>query len=75
VFIVTDAKEGKGKVAEQKFVRLGTTRGDFVAVTKGLSAGDQVVASGSFKLRNGTAVTINNKLLPAASETPTPDDT
>jgi membrane fusion protein, multidrug efflux system len=75
VFIVTDAKEGKGKVAEQKFVRLGVTRGDFVAVTKGLSSGDQVVASGSFKLRNGSAVTINNKLLPAASENPTPDDT
>jgi membrane fusion protein (multidrug efflux system) len=75
VFVVRDAKEGGGKVVEQKFVRLGRSRGDFVAVTQGLSAGDWVVVTGSFKLRNGSPITVNNSLLPKASETPNPDDT
>jgi membrane fusion protein (multidrug efflux system) len=70
------AKSGKpGLVAQQKFVRLGTTRGDFVAITKGLKPGEKVVVTGAFKLRNGSAVTINNELLPAASELPKPNDT
>ena len=62
-------------IAQQKFVRLGTTRGDYVAITKGLSQGERVVVTGAFKLRNGAAVTINDSLLPKFSETPKPDDT
>ncbi|HET6338369.1 MAG TPA: efflux RND transporter periplasmic adaptor subunit [Polyangiales bacterium] len=62
-------------VAEQKFVRLGATRGDFVAITKGLKPGEKVVVTGAFKLRNGAAVVINNALLPNLSETPKPNDT
>jgi membrane fusion protein (multidrug efflux system) len=61
--------------AEQKFVRLGQTRGDFVAVTNGLNPGDKVVVTGAFKLRNGAPVVINNSLLPPLSETPKPNDT
>lgn len=61
--------------AEQKFVRLGTTRGDFVAISKGLKPGDKVVVTGAFKLRNGAPVVINNDLLPKASENPKPNDT
>jgi membrane fusion protein, multidrug efflux system len=75
VFVVQDAKDGKTKTVLQKFVRLGRTRGDFVAIMKGLSAGDEVVVTGSFKLRNGSSIVINNELLPKASETPEPDDT
>jgi membrane fusion protein (multidrug efflux system) len=62
-------------VAEQKFVRLGATRGDFVAIVKGLKPGDKVVVTGAFKLRNGAPVVINNSLLPTLSETPKPNDT
>lgn len=61
--------------AEQKFVRLGTTRGDFVSITKGLRPGDKVVVTGAFKLRNGSPVVINNDLLPKVSENPKPNDT
>jgi membrane fusion protein (multidrug efflux system) len=83
VFVVEDAKAEEGKpapakgalVARQKFVRLGTTRGDFVAISKGLEKGERVVVSGAFKLRNGANVTINNDLAPKASENPTPNDT
>ncbi|MGH7437745.1 MAG: efflux RND transporter periplasmic adaptor subunit [Polyangiaceae bacterium] len=64
VFVVEDApgKGGgpEGKVARQQFVQLGPTRGDFVAVSKGIRAGDTVVSAGAFKLRNGLRVTVSN---------------
>lgn len=79
VFVVKDGKaedsKKPGPVAQQKFVRLGATRGDFVAITKGLERGEKVVVTGAFKLRNGASVEINNDLLPAASERPKPNDT
>jgi len=50
--------------AEQKFVTLGATRGDQVAVLKGLRSGDVVVTSGQVKLRNGSPVVISNTVQP-----------
>ena len=47
-------------VARQQFVRLGETRGDFVAVTEGLQAGVEVVSAGAFKLRNGARLAVDN---------------
>ncbi len=68
-----DEKTGKETlVARQKFVRLGDRRGDFVAVTSGLDAGERVVASGAFKLRNGLAVAVNAALAPGAQLDPKP---
>ncbi len=61
-----------GLVAHQRFVRLGERRGDFVAVTSGLAAGETVVSNGAFKLRNGTAVVVNDALAPAAELAPKP---
>lgn len=83
VFLLTPpppSKDGKpavanALVAQQTFVRLGETRGDFVAITKGLKPGDKVVVTGAFKLRSGAPVVVNNDLLPSASENPKPDDT
>jgi len=60
--------------ARQRFVRVGERRGDFVAVTSGLGAGETVVSSGAFKLRNGAAVVVNNELAPKAEVAPTPVD-
>lgn len=77
VYAIEDAKGTDGKtktVARQKFVRLGERRGDFVAVTSGLSAGEAVVSSGAFKLRNGMPVVVNNNLAPAAEVAPKPTD-
>ncbi len=70
-----DEKSGKETlVARQKFVRLGDRRGDFVAVVSGLDAGERVVASGAFKLRNGTSVAVNDQLAPGAQLDPKPAD-
>ena len=73
VFVVDTSKQPN--TVQQKFVRVGGARGDFVVITQGLAAGETVVSSGSFKLRNGAAVVINNSLKPNPSETPQPTDT
>ena len=65
---------GTALVAKQRFVRLGERRGDLVAVTDGLKAGETVVSSGAFKLRNGTAVVVRNDLAPQAEIAPRPAD-
>jgi membrane fusion protein (multidrug efflux system) len=67
--------DGKASlVARQTFVRLGERRGDLVAVLSGLKAGDAVVSSGAFKLRQGMAVVTKNELAPEARIAPTPSD-
>ena len=79
VFVIEkqkDPKTGKeSQVLRQQFVRIGDSRGDFVAVTEGLKAGQTVVSTGVFKLRNGMAVTINNDLAPKPQLNPKPADT
>ncbi len=64
VFVIEDkSHDGKPvKIARQQFVRVGTARGDFVAVTKGLTAGQQVVSAGAFKLRNNSPVVVDNSV-------------
>ena len=68
------AKGGTGKVLRQQFVRLGEKRGDFVAVTTGLKQGNTIVSTGVFKLRNGQAVLVDNKLAPPFQKAPTPEN-
>jgi len=76
VFVVSDVKDEKsGKTVKQvqmTTVRLGSTRGDFVAVTAGLTAGQTIATSGVFKLRNGSPVAVDNSLAPDAQSAPRP---
>jgi membrane fusion protein (multidrug efflux system) len=58
----------------QQFVRLGDKNGDFVAVLEGVEAGQTVVSTGVFKLRNGQAVVVDNALAPEFKMEPTPED-
>jgi membrane fusion protein (multidrug efflux system) len=62
------------KIARQQFVRLGATRGDFVAVSKGLQAGQEIVTAGAFKLRNNSPVVVDNTVLPDAGLDPHPEN-
>ncbi len=62
------------QVTRQQFVRLGRKQGDFVAVESGLEAGQQVVSTGVFKLRNGQPVSIDNTLQPDFQLYPQPDN-
>lgn len=63
VFVVQEktGEDGKqSRVAQQKFVKTGDARGDFVAVSKGVDVGEEVVTAGAFKLRNGLPLRIDN---------------
>ena len=83
VFVIEPKKPGSpgadkspaGKpisTARQQFVRLGPSRGDFVAVTKGLSDGQQIVSEGAFKLRNGAPIVVDNSVKPTPELDPHP---
>jgi membrane fusion protein (multidrug efflux system) len=75
VFVIGENKEGKGgKTLRQQFVRLGEKRGDFVAVTSGLKDDETIVSTGVFKLRNGQAVVVDNKLAPDFKKEPRPEN-
>ena len=71
----SDAASGaSGLVAQQVFVTTGETRGDQVAILKGLREGQQVVSSGQLKLKNGTPVRIDNSVQPANDPNPKPQE-
>lgn len=78
VFVVH--KDGKNKDGSPKltvktaFVETGLTRGDQVAILSGIKAGDEIVTAGQLKLRNGSVVTVNNKLQPKNDPNPMPKD-
>ena len=77
VFIITDLKDPKGNTyrgVRQQFVKVEGSRGDQVAVVSGVKPGDEVVSSGVFKLRNGAAVKVNNKVQPGNNPAPKPED-
>lgn len=72
VYII-DSNNG-AQVTRQQFIRLGRKQGDFVAVESGLEAGQQIVSTGVFKLRNGQPVSIDNTLQPDFQLQPQPDN-
>ncbi len=77
VYVVTDLKDKTGKSyrgVRQQFVKVQGSRGDQVAIISGVNPGDEVVTSGVFKLRNGAAVQVNNKIQPENSTSPKPED-
>jgi membrane fusion protein (multidrug efflux system) len=78
VFVVEKMKDADGHEytgVRQQFVKLGVTKGDLIAVVEGLKPGAEVVTAGVFKLRNGAAVQINNRVQPSSSPTPKPANT
>ena len=69
------AKDGKPSTeAQQVFVTTGPTRGDQVAILKGIQIGDTIVTSGQLKLKNGTPLIVNNNVIPANNPNPTPQE-
>lgn len=70
VYVVV-SEDGRRRVV-QRFVTLGATRGDMVAVTQGLKAGETVATSGVLKLESGSPVAIDNSITPDEKLTPQP---
>jgi membrane fusion protein, multidrug efflux system len=73
VFVVED-KSGANAKVRQQFVRLGESRGDFVAVVDGVKPDQEVVTAGAFKLRNGMKIAIKPDVRPPPELTPHPDN-
>lgn len=71
----TPEQAGSLPTVRQQIVQLGPKRGDFVSVTEGLKAGDEVATSGGFKLRPGDRVAISQTGVVPASENPKVKDT
>jgi len=57
VFVVTADESGKMR-AHERAVRSGPMLGDTIVILEGLKAGEQVAASGSFKLRESVLVAV-----------------
>lgn len=78
VYLVEDKgkdKDGKPSlIARQVFVTIGPSRGDQVAVFKGINEGDQVVTSGQIKLKSGSPLIIDNRIQPLNEADPKPVD-
>lgn len=73
IFVVVSDDEG-GKIVEERIIRLGESRGDYVEIIGELAAGEEVATSGIFKLSNGRAVMVQNHMALNFSENPTPGD-
>ncbi|HWG72144.1 MAG TPA: efflux RND transporter periplasmic adaptor subunit [Steroidobacteraceae bacterium] len=77
VFVTAEKKDAKGHAqlqAQQVFITPGPTRGDQVAILKGVSEGDTIVTSGQLKLKNGTPVRVDNSVQPLNDANPTPQE-
>lgn len=59
VFVIAPDKDGRIRVQSRQ-VESGTMFGDEIIILSGLTAGEQVAAVGSFKLRDGILVAIAN---------------
>jgi membrane fusion protein, multidrug efflux system len=78
VYVVETAAGPDGRaarIARQHFVTLGDTRGDEVAVLKGVEPGELVVTSGQIKLLNGSPIQVSDAPAPATSASPAPPNT
>jgi membrane fusion protein (multidrug efflux system) len=73
VFLALKQADGK-PAAQQTFVTTGATRGDQVAILKGIKEGDVVVTSGQLKLKNGTPLNISTLAEPSDAANPTPQE-
>ncbi len=57
VFVIVTGEDGKAR-AQVRQVKAGEVLGDEVLILEGVSAGEQVAASGAFKLREGVLVVL-----------------
>lgn len=66
----SDSKDKPVLKVKQKFVNVGQSRGDQIAILSGVSEGDEIVTGGQLKLKNGSLVAINNTVQPSNNPNP-----
>lgn len=72
--VIDEGKKDENKKpilkVKQVFVTVGDSRGDQIAILKGLKKGDEVVTSGQLKLKNGSPIEIDNSIQPSNEAAP-----
>jgi membrane fusion protein (multidrug efflux system) len=75
VFVIEPAKDAQSpRTVRQQVVKIGESLGDKVTILEGVKAGEEVVTSGGFKLRQGSPVVVNNTIVPPNDTKPNPED-
>ncbi len=77
VYVVTKKEKGAKQddlIVKQRFIDVGETRGDQVAVIRGIKEGEIIVTSGQNKLKNDTPIAINNSISLPNNAAPAPVD-
>lgn len=74
IFVVGNNPQGEGEVVEQRIVRLGESKGDFIEVIKGLEGTEEIVSSGAFKLRDGALISRSTMGTVEPELAPQPED-
>ena len=79
IFVAKETKDATSgqmvKIAEQRFVKIGETKGDYVNILSGVQPGEEVVTAGAFKLSNGRKLHVDNSLAPKVELAPKPANT
>ena len=77
-YLTVNVKDADGKIQKWGFELGGVAKlrsaGFSRADQGGVKPGDEIVTSGLFKLRNGAAVVVNNKVKPTNSPKPKPEN-
>lgn len=77
VFVIEETRDEQGNstlLARNRFVEVGETRGDQIAVLSGVEAGETIVTAGQVKLRNDSAVIIDNSVRVSNEAKPLPEN-
>ena len=61
IYIVKDKKANNEAVAERLIIETGKTQGDFIEITKNLSADSEIIMEGARSVNNGQVVKVINK--------------
>jgi membrane fusion protein (multidrug efflux system) len=73
IFVIDESVDDNGNtslIARSRFIQIGDTRGDQVAVLSGVTAGETVVTAGQVKLRSDAPVVIDNSVVVSNEATP-----
>lgn len=62
IYVIKDKKGNNEAIAERLIIETGKTQGDFIEVTKNLTADTEIIIEGARSVNNGQAVKVINKL-------------
>ncbi len=74
VWVISKGDAKAPRAIRQATVCLGKSRGELVSVLKGVKAGEEVVSSGTFRLRPKSMVVVNNEVQPGSETNPNPSN-